>query len=64
MEELIAVFRMAEINAKIRANVIIKLGELINFEHGANCTEPLVYELVKILDPMNEELPRIKKRMI
>ena len=51
MEEIIAVFRMNEINPKTRARVIIKLGQAINHQIGGNFTEPIVYELVKILDP-------------
>jgi len=27
---------------------------MINYEHGANVTEDIVYELVMILDPENE----------
>lgn len=53
MESLIQVFRMTEIDPKVRAKVIIKLGDTINFQHAYNITEPLVYELVKILDPEN-----------
>jgi hypothetical protein len=53
MEALIQVFRMNEIDPKKRANVIIKLGNALNYEYGSNVTEPLVYELVNILDPTN-----------
>lgn len=56
MKELIEVFRMNEVNPKTRAIIIIKLGIAINQEHGMNITEPLVYELVKQLDPDNEEI--------
>lgn len=56
MKELIEVFRMNEVNPKTRARIIIKLGIAINQEHGMNITEPLVYELVKQLDPDNEEI--------
>ncbi|MDR3243260.1 MAG: hypothetical protein LBT79_00765 [Elusimicrobiota bacterium] len=54
MKELIEVFRMNEISPKIRASIIIKLGSLINNQFSANITEPIVWELVKILDPTNK----------
>lgn len=54
MNSLIEVFRMDEVTPKTRAKIIIKLGEVINDQYGANLTEPLVYELVKQLDPNNE----------
>lgn len=44
---------MTEIDAKVRARLIIKLGNLINYQHGANVTEPVVFELVSLLDPQN-----------
>lgn len=50
---LIDVFRMEEICAKVRAKIIVKLGDAINMELGGNYTEPLVYELVKFLDLEN-----------
>ena len=56
MNALIEVFRMAEIEPKTRAKVIIKLGDAINYQFGSNVTEPLVYELVKLLDPQNPVL--------
>lgn len=56
MKSLIDVFRMNEITPEKRAKVIIKLGIVINNEHGANITEPLVFELVSLLDPDNEIL--------
>ncbi len=57
---LIDVFKMDAVEPKTRAKVIIQLGCAINYEFGANATEPLVYELVKILDPEN---PVLKKEM-
>ena len=54
MKDLIEVFRMYELDKKTRARVIIKLGDMINYTHGANITEDIVYELVMILDPENE----------
>ena len=53
ISSLIDVFKMEEIEKKTRASVIIQLGGAINYEFGSNATEPLVYELVKILDPEN-----------
>lgn len=58
MNNLIEVFRMIEIEPKVRAKVIIKLGALINYKYASNVTEPLVYELVKILDPENDILKK------
>ncbi len=54
MNALIEVFRMDEIDSKTRAKVIIKLGAVINHQYASNVTEPLVYELVKILDPKSK----------
>lgn len=56
MEALIEVFRMVEVTPQTRVRIIIQLGKAINMEHGMNVTEPLVYELVKQLDPDNEEI--------
>ena len=56
MKELIDIFRMTEISKETRIEIIIKLGDGINREHGMNLTEPLVYELVKALDPKNKLL--------
>lgn len=56
MREIIDVFRMDEIAPKIRAKIIIKLGKAINDTMGMNITEPLVYELIKILDSENDIL--------
>ena len=55
-EELIEVFRMNELSPIVRAKVIIELGRCINAQLGANITEALVFELVKILDPGNDVL--------
>lgn len=59
MKELIEVFRMTEVSPQVRASIIIKLGALINREHASNITEPIVYELVKQLDPNNKVLKDI-----
>jgi hypothetical protein len=56
MKSIIEVFRMDEISKKSRAKIIIKLGRAINYQYGANVTEPLVFELVSILDPENKIL--------
>lgn len=56
MQALIEVFRMEELKPKTRASIIIKLGIAINDQYTMNITEPLVYELVKQLDPDNEEI--------
>lgn len=54
MKELIDVFRMTELSPETRIRVLVKLGRAINDEHGANLTEPIVYELVKLLNPTHE----------
>ena len=56
MKSLIDVFRMEEINPKIRAEIIIKLGTAINNQLTISITQPLVAELVKYLDPDNKIL--------
>lgn len=56
MKSLIDVFRMNEVDPKIRSKIIIQLGHAINAEYGMNITEPLVYELVSKLDPENKIL--------
>ncbi len=56
MQSLIEVFRMSEVTTQTRVKIIIQLGKAINAEHCMNITEPLVYELVKQLDPNNEEI--------
>ena len=64
MKALIDIFRMEEIEKKTRASLLIKLGNAINNELGGNYTEPLVYELVRILDPQNNILSDVNYRMI
>jgi hypothetical protein len=56
MQSLIEVFRMEEVRPKTRASIIIQLGRAINDQYAMNITEPLVYELVKQLDPDNDEI--------
>ena len=53
MHDLIEVFRMSEVSAEVRARIIVKLGIAINHTYASNITEPLVYELVKLLDDNN-----------
>jgi hypothetical protein len=45
---------MVELSKKVRANIIIKLGNFTNAQYGMNITEPLVAELVFLLDPEND----------
>lgn len=56
MKAIIDVFRMEEVSKETRAKIIIKLGNAINYEYGANVTEGIVFELVSILDPNNDIL--------
>lgn len=50
---MIDVYRMVEIDPKVRAKIIIQLGGAINSQYASNITEGLVYELVKTLDKDN-----------
>lgn len=56
ISSLIDIFRMDEISKKTRARIIIQLGKTINESISMNLTEPLVYELVKQLEPDNNIL--------
>jgi len=56
MKEIIDVFRMNEISAKTRANIIVRLGQVINNKYGMSLTEPLVFELINYLDSTHEIL--------
>lgn len=56
MKSIIDVFRMNEISPETRARMIIKLGNAINYQYGANITEGIIFELVSILDPNNDIL--------
>jgi hypothetical protein len=58
MKNLIEVFRMEEISKVTRANLIVKLGEAINYQYASNVTEPVVYELVTLLYPEHEILKK------
>jgi hypothetical protein len=50
MEELIAIYKMDEIKVETRIKLLIKIGELINFKYASNVTEPLIIELIMLLD--------------
>lgn len=50
---LVEVFRMNELSEATRVRLIIKLGRAINDEVGMNLTEPIVLELVGLLDENN-----------
>ncbi len=50
ISSLIEVFRMEEVSKETRAKIIIKLGRAINDSYAMNITEPIVYELVSVLD--------------
>lgn len=54
MQSLIEVFRMTEVSAKVRCDILVKLGDSINMQYGSNLTEPLVLELVRQLGPTHE----------
>ena len=54
MKEIIDVFRMDEVSPEVRIKIIKKLGELINHKYASNITEPLVDELVSILEKVSE----------
>lgn len=56
MKAIIDIFRMDEVTPKTRAKIIIRLGVAINETYASNITEPLVFELVSLLDPKNEIL--------
>jgi hypothetical protein len=56
MKEIIEVFRMTELSIPVRCKIIIELGYLVNMQYGANITEAIVYELVKQLDPLNQDV--------
>lgn len=54
MESIIQIFRMDELSIETRIKIMKTLGTAINYQFGANATEPLVYELVLALDPEHE----------
>lgn len=64
MQSIIEVFRMNEISPQTRADIISKLGELINHEYACNITEPLVYELIKQLVPNHPRIAQLEKSLL
>lgn len=56
MKDLIEIYRMTEVSVATRCNLLVKAANLINFQCGANITEPLVYELLMLLDPNHKTL--------
>ena len=56
MKGIIDVFNMDNISVEVRCNIIIQLGICVNAKYSYNLTEPLVYELVKQLDPNHKIL--------
>lgn len=56
MQAIIDIYRMTEVSPKTRAKIMISLGKAINYQFASNCTEGLVYELVKSIDPDNKIL--------
>lgn len=53
---LIDIYRMTELKPETRSAIIIKLGKAFNDTMGMNITQPIVYELVELLEPTNEIL--------
>ena len=64
MQSIIEVFRMNEVSIAVRCKIIIQLGHAINAEHRMNITEPLVYELVKQLDPENKDVETLSTEAV
>ena len=53
MQAMLDVFKMEEISVKTRIKIIKELGTAINYRYSSNVTEPLVIELVLLLDKDN-----------
>lgn len=53
-KDMFDVYKMEDISPKTRARIIIKLGEAINYDYASNISEPIVCELVFLLDRSNE----------
>ena len=51
MKEFIEVYKMHEISVQTRIKILFQLGEFTNAKYACNIAEPIVYELVKSLDP-------------
>ncbi len=54
MQSIIEVFRMNELSAETRKNIIVELGRAINDQYGMNITGDLVKELVLALELLNK----------
>jgi hypothetical protein len=54
MESIIQVFRMDELSIETRIGIMKKLGQAINYQYAANCTEELIIELILALDTEKE----------
>lgn len=50
---LIDVYKMTEVSVEARIRLLHALGEIVNYELGTNATEPLVAELVDLLNSNN-----------
>lgn len=50
MKELIEVFRMEELSPQTRIKILKELGRLMNFQYAANITEPVIRELIYLLE--------------
>lgn len=51
ISDLFEIYRATEIHPKTRIRLLKKMGQAINYSYGANVCEPIVYELVLLLDP-------------
>ena len=50
MKEMIEVFRMTELSVGVRISLIKRLGDMVNYQYASNVSEPLVEELISILN--------------
>jgi hypothetical protein len=50
MRDLVEIYRMTELSVEVRCRLIVKVGQLVNYQYGANVTEPIVHELLALLD--------------
>lgn len=50
VSDLIEIYRMTEISVATRCKLLIKAGQLINNQYASNITEPLLFELLMLLD--------------
>ena len=71
---LIDIYKMTEVSVEARIRLLHALGEIVNYELGTNATEPLVAELVDLLNaeleavqrwiPVSERLPEPYTRVL